>query len=126
MSEKYWRNDIENNRKYCDKVLYNFRCDHHKYHLNSPGIEPGFGFKQLETEMCQSNTETPPHFNCKNSGYIIERKNGFVTEKPLKDLQCLQRERSLFVLQQGKRSDCGAVWSCNRLGFCEMQLFGRV
>jgi hypothetical protein len=30
------------------------------------------------------------HFHCKNSGYVIERKNGFVAEKPIKPVQCVQ------------------------------------
>ena len=29
----------------------------------------------------------------------------------------------MLVLQQGKLSDWGAEWSCNRLVFCEVQLF---
>jgi len=29
-----------------------------KYHLNWSGIEPGCGCKQLDTEICQSKTET--------------------------------------------------------------------
>jgi hypothetical protein len=48
--------------------------------------------------MCQSktntfsavSTETLLHFHCKNSGYVIERKNGFVAEKPIKPVQCVQ------------------------------------
>jgi len=49
--------------------------------------------------MCQTNTntfsavstETLLQFHCKNSGYVIERKNGFVAEKPIKPVQCVQR-----------------------------------
>ena len=37
------------------------------------------------------STETVLHFHCKISGYVIERKNGFVAEKPVKPVQCVCR-----------------------------------
>ena len=60
--------------------------------------------------MCQSNTnkfsavstETVLHFHCKNSGYVIERKNGFVAEKTIKSVQCEQRGAEFVSVTAGE------------------------
>jgi hypothetical protein len=37
--EHWWNND-RRNPKYKDRNPFQFRCDHHKYHRDRPGIDP--------------------------------------------------------------------------------------
>jgi hypothetical protein len=38
----------------------------------------------------------------KNSGYVIERENGFVAEKTIKHIQCVQRGAELVSVTAGE------------------------
>jgi len=75
--------------------------------MNYLGIGPTFGCNWLETEICQSNTNefspvsTKPLFTliAKNTGYVIERKNGFVAEK---QINCVQRGAEFVSVTAGE------------------------
>jgi hypothetical protein len=95
----------------------NWTVDHHKHQLKCSGIEPGFGCNRLDTAVCHSNTnkcsdvstDTVLHFHCKNSGYVIERINGLVAEKPLKSVQSVTAVHKLDIVHAAWK-----LWFNNR------------
>jgi len=57
---------------------------------------------------------------------LLKGKMVFVAENPLKSVCVCRGRQSLLVLKETKYSNRGALWSCSRLVFCEVQPFPRI